>query len=289
MVPVEVGHALEHVGVCRNAFERVGVFGPPGGTHEFKAMKSLKHERPYANELIGAHSTGPVMGGADWICKKPEHWIYAGTGMKAGDRIPGLIGWEWHGDPADIPGLEIVASGATEKGGGKPNGGTYTATVYPGGCLIEGTNLSEGRGTTRPFEIMGAPWVDGEKLARALREEDLPGVVFRPLCFEPTFHKFKGQLCGGIQQHVVDRDAYLPLRTGYALLCAVRKLWPREFAWRPPPYEYELERPAIEILSGNSKIREQIDNAVPLVDIENAWQVDLARFEKVRERYLIYD
>jgi len=115
-----------------NAFERVGVFGPPGGTHEFKAMKSLKHERPYANELIGAHSTGPVMGGADWICKKPEHWIYAGTGMKAGDRIPGLIGWEWHGDPADIPGLEIVASGATEKGGGKPNGGTYTATVYPG-------------------------------------------------------------------------------------------------------------------------------------------------------------
>ncbi len=164
-----------------------------------------------------------------------------------------------------------------------------TATVYPGGCLIEGTNLSEGRGTTRPFEIMGAPWIDGEKLARALREEDLPGVVFRPLCFQPTFHKFEGELCGGIQQHVVDRDAYLPLRTGYALLRAIRKLWPREFAWRPPPYEYELERPAIEILTGNSKIREQIDNAVPLVDIENAWQVDFARFEKVRERYLLYD
>ena len=82
-----------------NAFERVGLFGPPGGTQEFEAIKTLKHERPYANELIGAHSTGPVIGGADWICTKPEHWIYAGTGMKAGDRIPGLIGWEWHGDP----------------------------------------------------------------------------------------------------------------------------------------------------------------------------------------------
>lgn len=115
-----------------SAFERVGVFGPPGGTREFEAMKSLLHERPYANELMGAHSTGPVTGGADWICTKPGHWIYAGTGMKAGDRIPGLIGWEWHGDPADIAGLEIVASGATESAPGKPNGGIYTATVYPG-------------------------------------------------------------------------------------------------------------------------------------------------------------
>lgn len=114
------------------AFERVGVFGPPGGTHEFEQMKTLQHERPYANELVGAHSTGPVTGGADWICTLPEHWLYAGTGMKAGDSIPGLIGWEWHGDPAPIKGLEVVATGPTQSAPGKPNGGTYTATVYPG-------------------------------------------------------------------------------------------------------------------------------------------------------------
>lgn len=114
------------------AFERVGVFGPPGGTRDFEQMKTLKHERPYANELLGAHSTGPVTGGADWICTLPEHWLYAGTGMKVGDAIPGLIGWEWHGDPAPIKGLEIVATGATQSAPGKPNEGTYTATVYPG-------------------------------------------------------------------------------------------------------------------------------------------------------------
>jgi hypothetical protein len=119
-------------GESGDVFERVGVFGPPGGTREFEMMKSLKHERPYANELIGAHSTGPVTGGADWICSKPEHWIYKGTGMKSGDRIPGVIGWEYHGDPAKIPGLEIVATGPTQSAPGEPNEGVYTATVYPG-------------------------------------------------------------------------------------------------------------------------------------------------------------
>jgi hypothetical protein len=114
------------------AFERVGVFGPPGGTREFQSMSSLEHERPYAHELIGAHSTGPVTGGADWICTQPDHWIYAGTGMKQGDAIPGVIGWEWHGDPAPIAGLEVIATGPTQSAPGKLNGGTYTATVYPG-------------------------------------------------------------------------------------------------------------------------------------------------------------
>lgn len=114
------------------AFERVGVFGPPGGMRDFVAMKSLAHERPYANELVGAHSTGPVTGGADWICSLPDHWVYAQTGMQQGDRIPGAIGWEWHGDPAPIPGLEIIATGPTQSAPGEPNDGIYTATVYPG-------------------------------------------------------------------------------------------------------------------------------------------------------------
>ncbi len=119
-------------GRLNRVFERVGVFGPPGGTQEFTAMKTLPHIRPYANELVGAHSTGPVTGGADWICATPGHWLFAGTEMKRGDGIPGLIGWEWHGDPAPIPGLEIVATGPTQSAPGKPNGGIYTATIYPG-------------------------------------------------------------------------------------------------------------------------------------------------------------
>jgi len=114
------------------AFERVGVFGPPGGTFEFQSMSTLRHERPYANELIGAHSTGAVTGGADWVCALPEHWIFAGTGMKKGEGIPGLVGWEWHGDPANIPGLEIVATAPTQSAPGKLNNGQFTATVYPG-------------------------------------------------------------------------------------------------------------------------------------------------------------
>ncbi len=122
----------ESHGVPHRAFERVGVFGPPGGTRDFVAMKSLPHERPYANELIGAHSTGPVTGGADWICVNPDHWLFEGTGMKTGDGIPGLVGWEWHGDPAPLPGLEVVATGPTQDAPGKPNGGVYTATIYPG-------------------------------------------------------------------------------------------------------------------------------------------------------------
>ncbi len=119
-------------GVPERAFERVGVYGPPGGTRDFVSMDSLPHERPYANELVGAHSTGPVTGGADWTCVAPDHWLFAGTGMRHGDGIPGLVGWEWHGDPAPIPGLEILASGPTQSAPGTPNDGTFTATIYPG-------------------------------------------------------------------------------------------------------------------------------------------------------------
>jgi hypothetical protein len=140
-------------------FERVGVFGPPGGTFEFIAMNSLRHERPYANELIGAHSTGPVTGGADWVCALPDHWVFAGTGMKRGDGIPGLVGWEWHGDPAPIPGLEVVATAPTQSAPDKPNGGVFTATVYPGprnnfvfnaGTCWWADGLSEPPGYVRP-------------------------------------------------------------------------------------------------------------------------------------------
>ncbi|MDA1276163.1 MAG: hypothetical protein O2960_19285 [Verrucomicrobia bacterium] len=151
--------APDSAGSPRRVFERVGVFGPSGGTREFVAMDTLRHERPYANELVGAHSTGPVTGGADWSCTAPDHWLFSGTGMKKGDGIPGLVGWEWHGDPANIPGLEIVASGPTYSAPGQPNDGTFTATVYPGpkgnivfnaATIWWGDGLSEPPGYIRP-------------------------------------------------------------------------------------------------------------------------------------------
>lgn len=163
-----------------------------------------------------------------------------------------------------------------------------TATVYPGGCLFEGTNLSEGRGTTRPFELVGAPWVDARRLVTELEKENLPGVLMRPTSFEPAFHKFAGELCSGVQQHVIDRETYRPLRTGLAIIKALRRLWPNEFAWRDETYEYETEKLAIDVLAGNSRIREQIDADVPLADIEKGWQADLSRFEEIRARYLLY-
>jgi hypothetical protein len=115
-------------------FERVDVFGPitPNEVKAFPEMGAFPGVSPYGNTLMGAHSVYPVTGGADWICAQPGHWLFAGSGMKKGDAVPGLVGWEWHGDPAAIPGLEVVATGATQSAPGKPNGGTYTATVYPG-------------------------------------------------------------------------------------------------------------------------------------------------------------
>ena len=125
-----------------------------------------------------------------------------------------------------------------------------TATVYPGMCLLEGTNISEGRGTTRPFEIFGAPFIDPEKLSSELNALNLPGVFFRENYFQPTFHKFAGEVCGGMQIHVTDRDEFRPFLTGVEIIKRIRKIYGKEFQWRQPPYEYEWKRLPIEILIG---------------------------------------
>jgi len=125
-----------------------------------------------------------------------------------------------------------------------------TATVYPGMCLLEGTNISEGRGTTRPFEFFGAPFIDAESLASELNALRLPGVMFRENYFEPTFQKFAGRLCGGAQLHVIDRQSFRPFETGVQIIRCLRRLYGDSFAWRQPPYEYEREKLPIEILLG---------------------------------------
>jgi uncharacterized protein YbbC (DUF1343 family) len=139
-----------------------------------------------------------------------------------------------------------------------------TALVYPGQCLFEGTNLSEGRGTTRPFEIVGAPFLDGydwvAALTRMAREElPLPGVRFRPLSLRPTFHKFAGRSCGGVQLHVTDRVAFRPYATGIALLATAKRLAPHDFRWRTEPYEFVADPPAIDLLTGSAEVRLTID------------------------------
>ncbi|HET7875017.1 MAG TPA: DUF1343 domain-containing protein [Methylomirabilota bacterium] len=163
-----------------------------------------------------------------------------------------------------------------------------TARVYPGGCLIEGTNLSEGRGTTRPFELVGAPFLDGERLARALNARRLPGVRFRAAAFEPTFHKWKGRLCQGVQVHVTDGARFRPFRTYLELIALARRQAGRRFRWRRPPYEFEMRKWPIDLLCGGEAIRRAIEQGVAVSRLEPAWRRDLARFARARRPYLLY-
>jgi uncharacterized protein YbbC (DUF1343 family) len=163
-----------------------------------------------------------------------------------------------------------------------------TARVYPGGCLVEGTNLSEGRGTTRPFEWVGAPYLDGPRLARALERRGLPGVRFRPVGFEPAFHKWKSQRCGGVQIHVTDAARFKPFAAYLALIAEARRQAPRHFRWRKPPYEFERVRLPMDLLCGGPGIRRALERGVPLTRLETSWRPDLVRFARERRPYLLY-
>ena len=163
-----------------------------------------------------------------------------------------------------------------------------TAVVYPGTVLLEGTMLSEGRGTTRPFELVGAPWIDADRFAGALNALELPGVYFRPAVFEPTFQKHARRTCGGCQIHLLDREAFRPVVTGVAVIQTFYRLDPASFAWRPPPYEYEHDKPPIDILAGSDLLRRQIETDVPLEEIVEGWREDEEAFHRVRAPYLLY-
>ncbi|HXU07676.1 MAG TPA: DUF1343 domain-containing protein [Blastocatellia bacterium] len=164
-----------------------------------------------------------------------------------------------------------------------------TAAVYPGSVMIEGANISEGRGTTRPFEIIGAPFIDPEALTDALTKDTFPGVMFRPVHFEPTFHKFAGALCGGIQIHVTDRNAFKPVITGVAIISAIRGLYPDRFEWRPPPYEYVHDKLPFDVINGSSGLREQIESNVALSEIEESWREGVLGFQSLRSEYILYE
>ena len=163
-----------------------------------------------------------------------------------------------------------------------------SAIVYPGTVLFEGTNVSEGRGTTRPFELVGAPWIDPEPFAADLNARGLRGVWFRPAAFEPTFHKHAGVLCGGCQIHVTDRRTFQPVAVAVELVEAFRRAGPGQFTWRDPPYEYELVKPPIDILFGSARLREALAGGRPARDLEAEMQTEAARFFEWRRPWLLY-
>jgi uncharacterized protein YbbC (DUF1343 family) len=254
-------------------------------------VKFVVLDRP--NPITGAAREGPVLepGFESFVGLYPlplRHGLTAGEIARLANEAFGIgcdldvvpcEGWnraEWY-DETELP--FVIPS---------PNLPTLdTCIVYPGMVLLEGTNLSEGRGTTRPFEMFGAPFLDAHGLVAALREFELPGVAFRPCGFEPTFQKHAELLCGGAQLHVIDRDAFKPVQTAVAILYSARQL-AREFDWRPPPYEYETEKMPIDILWGNDKLRSAIDAGVEPDVIMRDANEGIAGFEELITPYLLY-
>jgi beta-N-acetylhexosaminidase len=190
-----------------------------------------------------------------------------------------MEGWErrlWY----DQTGLPFVPP--------SPNLPTLSAvTAYPGTCLIEGTSLSEGRGTTKPFEYIGAPWIDAEWLAHQLNDLGLPGVRFRPVYFVPTFSKFQGQPCAGVHLYIMDRDCFQPITAALNLMALVKNRYPDQFAWKQS-WTNGGHRP-IDLLSGGSQVREHLDASHPIPALVASWQTELQVFAKLRADFLLYD
>ncbi|HSE33969.1 MAG TPA: DUF1343 domain-containing protein [Pyrinomonadaceae bacterium] len=191
-----------------------------------------------------------------------------------------MRGWQreyWH-DQTDAP--WVLPS---------PNMPTLdSATVFPGTVHFEGTQVSEGRGTTRPFELIGAPYIDAEDYAAALNGLSLPGVFFRACGFQPTFQKHAGVSCGGVQIHVLDREIFEPVLAGVAMVKLAHDMYPNRFLWKDPPYEYVYDKNPFDVIAGTDKTRKAFERGAGLSEIEASWQAELDRFRSIRESYLMY-
>lgn len=162
------------------------------------------------------------------------------------------------------------------------------ATVFPGSVHLEGTQMSEGRGTTKPFELIGAPYIDADQYANALNGLGLPGVYFRSCVFLPTFQKHGGKACGGIQIHVTNRETFRPALAGIAVVKTAFDMYGDEFKWKNPPYEYEYDKNPFDVIAGTSKVREAIERGDSLDSIKDSWEAPLAEFTRLRAGYLLY-
>ena len=249
-------------------------------------------DRP--NPISGAHVSGNVL--------EPEFASFVGQysiptrhGMTVGElaqlfnrhfqigcdlEVLTMKGWQrefWH-DQTDAP--WVLPS---------PNMPTLdSATVFPGTVHFEGTQVSEGRGTTRPFELIGAPYIDAEDYAAALNELSLPGVFFRACGFQPTFQKHGGVTCGGVQIHVLDRDTFEPVLAGVAMVKLAHDMYRGSFRWKEPPYEYVFDKNPFDVIAGTDKTRKAFEQGLSLGEIEASWQAELDQFRRMRESYLMY-
>jgi uncharacterized protein YbbC (DUF1343 family) len=163
-----------------------------------------------------------------------------------------------------------------------------SATVFPGTVHLEGTQMSEGRGTTRPFELVGAPYVEPAAFARQLEALRLPGVKFRPTNFLPTFQKHSGVTCGGVQIHVLNREEFKPVKTGVAVVKVGFDLYGEDFRWKQPPYEYVFDKNPFDVISGSDSLRKAIERGDSPDEIEESWSDGLAKFGETRREFLLY-
>lgn len=164
-----------------------------------------------------------------------------------------------------------------------------SAMVYPGQVIWEGTNVSEGRGTTQPFEIFGAPWIKTCEIEKLLGSHPFDGVVLRPVVFEPTSGKWAGQSCHGFQIHVTCREKYNSYKTSLILLAAIREIFSRKFAWKPPPYEYEWEKLPFDLIAGGSRVRLQMESGQGVEQMARKWEPELQAFKELVRPYLLYE
>lgn len=212
------------------------------------------------------------------------HYFRDACGIACEVTVVPMRGWDRRMGYADT-GLPWVQP--------SPNMPTYdTALVYPGMCFFEGTLLSEGRGQTRPFEVVGAPYIDGERWAAdtgaELTAAGYSGFALRPLVFQPTFHKHAGVPCGGVQLHVTDAEAFRPVMVATALLKSAWRLWPGDALWRTERYEYVSDPIAIDLLAGGPALREEVESDTPLGAIQDRWDNEAQPFLEDRQRFLRY-
>ena len=204
-----------------------------------------------------------------------EHW---GIGCEL--EVLEMSGWSrelWF-DETDLP--WVLPS---------PNMPTLdSATVFPGTVHLEGTQMSEGRGTTRPFELVGAPYIEPGEFSRRLKASGLPGVTFRPTNFLPTFQKHSGVTCGGVQIHVLDRQIFKPVKTGLAIVKTCFELYGDSFRWKEPPYEYVFDKNPFDVISGTDALRKAFERGDSLDALEQSWKPGLEEFEEARSRFLLY-
>ena len=240
----------------------------------------IEHYRSFVGRFALPNRHGLTVGElAPWFCRQ--------MGLDVDDDFLTVLrceGWS-RGLWFDQTGLPWVMP--------SPNMPTLdTALVYPGQCLLEGTLVSEGRGTTRPFELFGAPYIEAERLKaemdRLAQRWQLEGIAFRASSITPTFQKHAGQLCGGLQFHVTDRQRFAPLATAVALLRALNSLYPQDFAWRSEAYEFVSDRLAIDLLSGDRSIRDWVESGAELADLQQGWRQSEQQFAQQMAGQLLY-